>query len=605
MQYVSIFDNVTKKRLCFLENAYNVGYTLNLNKLHEATFALPSDDPKNRYCQVYRYVEIWDSTIQANNGRVGLFRILPTQQTKNATTRELVYTCEHVLATLIDDVLLGWHEIGNLGVYTQNVIDYVLNQQRTKRWQLSACEFSHQFLYGWENENLLSALFSVPNCFAEQYTWEYDTSDINVWNLYLRQVNETPVAEIRYKKNIIGITKTVDPSEMATRLIPLGYGEGVNQLNIADLNNGSMVLVSPNVATYGEITRIWIDRRYQYADSLMSAAVSMLNELDHPYISYDIDLSCFENLAQAKVGEYIRVIDDEDGIDFNARITQIEKNDVYGNPTQARMILANRSKDIATTIADLADRQRVNETYSQGAVTVYTMSFTDNADANHPAEIRFPIPDSVVHINSIMLDGRIENARGYSNAVSTTETTATATSYEGSQYRTSTAVTLLPANTEAIDDGGIGAANHNHGIYLGAKIALSDGAGGLAGYVSWTPSGAHEHEAHDHEIRIPGHDHTVEIPALSINSEFGIYESGRADYVTIKVDNTTITDSNHPNGQYTDISDLNITTAFTGANNGTITRGWHTLTITPNQLTRINVSLAVQLFANSRGGGQY
>lgn len=603
MHYISIFDNITKKRLCFLENAFNIGYTLNLNRLHEAKFSLPLDDPKNAFCQVYRYVEIWDESVQKNGGRIGLFRILPTVTTKNANTRQIDYTCEHVLATLMDDVLFGWHEIGNLGVYTNEVLAYVLGQQ--DKWNLLECDFRHQFLYGWENENLLSALLSVPNCFPEAYTWTYDTSDMNHWNVSLKAVNTTPVAEIRYKKNMQGSTKTSDPTDMATKLIPLGYGEGINQLNISALNGGSNMLVADTVDTYGSITRVWIDRRYQNADSLLAAGQAMLEELKNPYVSYTFEVSAFGLLAEAEVGQYVRVIDDEDGVDLLARVIKYEKPDVVENPLDAKITLANRSKDIATSLSDMADRSRINETYAQGAVTVYTMSFSDNADASHPAEIRFPIPESVVHINSIMLDGVIENARGYSNAVSTTQSTTSTSSSAGGSTQTSSAVTLKPANTEAIDDGGLGASNHNHGIARNTRLAVVNSSNEITGSVGWIPSGAHQHDAHTHSVLTPSHTHSVSIPALSINNSYGIYESGRADWVKIKVDNVQITDPDHPNGQYDDISDLNITTAFTGASNGNITRGWHTLQITPNKLTRINVSLAVQLFANSRGGGQY
>lgn len=171
MHYLSVFDHTTNKRVAFLENAYNVGYTLEQNALWSARFSLPLSDPKNRLCKYFNYVEIYD-----REKYIGLFRIIPTTTTKDAGTRETVYECEHVLATLMDDVLFGWHEIGNRGVYTTSVLRYILDRQTTKRWQLGACDFSRQFLYGWENENLLSALFSVPKPFTEDYRWEFDTT---------------------------------------------------------------------------------------------------------------------------------------------------------------------------------------------------------------------------------------------------------------------------------------------------------------------------------------------------------------------------------------------------------------------------------------------
>ena len=157
MHYLSVFDHKTNKRVAFLENAYDIGYRQENNALWTAQFTLPLKDPKNRHCKVFNFVEVYDG-----DKYIGLFRIIPKCTTKSASTNEVVYDCEHVIATLMDDVLLGWHEIGNLGVYTNEVLRYILERQTVKRWQLGVCEFSRQFLYGWENENLLSSLFSVP-----------------------------------------------------------------------------------------------------------------------------------------------------------------------------------------------------------------------------------------------------------------------------------------------------------------------------------------------------------------------------------------------------------------------------------------------------------
>lgn len=51
--------------------------------------------------------------------------------------------------------------VGNLGVYTADVIRYILDHQLVKNWVLDECDFRNQFEYGWEQESLLSALFSV------------------------------------------------------------------------------------------------------------------------------------------------------------------------------------------------------------------------------------------------------------------------------------------------------------------------------------------------------------------------------------------------------------------------------------------------------------
>jgi phage minor structural protein len=257
MKTVSVFDHESGRRLAYLQNAYNIGYTQELNALWTARFSLPYSDPKRKHCKYFNFVDIYDG-----ERYVGLFRIMPTATSRSADGNSVTYECEHVLATLLDDVLLGWHEIGNLGVFTDDVLGYILSRQTVRRWTLGDCDFAHQYLYGWENENLLTALFSVPSAFAEPYRFEFDTSQ-SPWTLLLRAPPSDTKAAIRYGRNMLGVEKSVDPSNICTRLYPFGYGEGENALNIKKLNGGRAYLDSDTQNKYGVVSRIWIDGRYQ------------------------------------------------------------------------------------------------------------------------------------------------------------------------------------------------------------------------------------------------------------------------------------------------------------------------------------------------------
>ena len=621
MHYISVFDHTTNKRIAFLENAYAVGYTQEQNALWSAQFTLPLSDPKNRFCKYFNFVEIYDQ-----DKYIGLFRIVPTTTTKNESTREIVYECEHVLATLMDDILFGWHEIGNLGVYTTAVLQYILNKQTVTRWRLGECDFTHQFLYGWENENLLSALFSVPKPFTDAYRWEFDTTS-TPWTLSLKKAPTEVKAEIRYRKNMRGITKTEDPTNICTRLYPLGYGEGTNQLTVESQNNGKKYIDADTIEEHGTISKIWVDQRYQDAKSLYDAAVAMLEELKNPVISYTVETLHNRELLSRNVGDYVRVVDDELGIDLYTRIVAISKADVVGAPLEASITLANKNKDVASSIADLSDRQRIAETYSQGAVTLFTTHFYDNCSEDYPAEMRFYIPDNVVHINQILLNGNAAAFRGYTKATQGGGASASTTGSGGGSY-TSTASgggatttsgggqtsggtslsssNILPSQTT-------GQAVHNHGIDDGAKLAIVDTSLKVTGYTHWVPSGAHTHPEHTHEISshthrvsshkhsisISPHEHSFSIPDHTHDITHGIYSGTTAKELTIEVDDTKL-------GTYKGtVSDLDLVQYLSKDDSGNITRGWHTIKVTPDTLSRVEFDLVIQLFANSRGGGQY
>lgn len=699
MNYISVYDHNTRKRLAFLGNAYHIGYKKCLNTLWTAQFTLPRNDPKNKYCQHFNYVDIYDQ-----DEYIGLFRIVPTQMTKNASTREITYQCEHVLATLLDDVMVGWHEIGNLGVYTNQVIQYVLDQQITKNWVLADCDFSHQYLYGWEHENLLTALLSIPNPFSEQYRWEFNTQKWP-WTISLRKVEGARMwgetryipgigrlsaerirygakGEIRYAKNILGIEKTSDATNICTRLYAFGYGEGVNQLGISKINpTGKPYLDADTQSTYGVIAKIWIDRRYQLEDSLYAAAQAMLEKLKRPAVSYSVDTAHINTLRACDVGDIVRVIDDEDGISVYLPIQSIEKDDVTGAPTEATIILGGQDEDVATSVADMNDRQRVHEAYSQGAVTLYSQSFRDNASADEPAEMRFYIPANAVHINQILLDGKITAFRGYTKATqgggameettedggATTQTSAgggggSVTSGSGGGGSTSVSTQQTTQTTTSTRDVTRTSTSHQESQVktgestLGGTSYSTGASGRTSGSPYYAQYDSHSHvytylpynngygrhwhwvwatNPHSHNVTVPGHNHSVTIPAhshsvsigahthsVSIGShthsvtipnhkhrfkipnhthaiEYGIYKGTTADHVSLVVDGTMLSQV------FTSIDDINLIPYLSADDEGKITRGWHTVRIVPNKLTRVELDLVIQLFANSRGGGQY
>lgn len=621
MHYLSVFDHKTNKRVAFLENAYRVGYTMEQNALWSAQFTLPLTDPKNRFCSCFNFVEIYDQ-----DKYIGLFRILPVSTTKNQSTREVTYACEHVLATLLDDILFGWHEIGNRGVYTATVLRYILERQTVKRWQLGSCAFSHQYLYGWENENLLSALFSVPQPFTDAYRWAFDTTS-TPWILSLEKAPAKAEAEIRFRKNMVGIVKTEDPSQICTRLYPLGYGEGVNQLNITSVNGGKPYIDADTSARHGIVSKVWVDQRYQDPKSLFDAATALLEKLKDPAIHYTVDALHNKQLLGRQVGDLVRVVDDEMGIDLYTRITAISKNDIIGAPLAATITLANQAGDIATSMADMNDRIRISETYAQGAVTLFTTHFYDNCAADFPAQLRFYIPENAVHINQILLNGNAAAFRGYTKATqgggasasttgsgggsysSTSSGGGTTTSSGGGQTSGGTSLTssnILPNETT-------GQAVHNHGIAKSAALAIVNSELKVVGSVSWVPSGAHVHpehshtiskhthtvSSHKHNVTIPTHEHSFSIPDHTHNITYGIYSGSTADSLVVSVDNTAV-------GTFQkSISDLNLVDYLAKDDSGNIRRGWHTIEIKPDKLSRVECDLVIQLFANSRGGGQF
>ena len=167
--------------------------------------------------------------------------------------------------------------------------------------------------------------------------------------------------------------------------------------------------------------------------------------------------------------------------------------------------------------------------------------------------------------------------------------------------------------------------SHNHGIANGTKLA-KEGGGSVnfvesAGHSHKLPDhihevsvfgGEHSHEVnipnhihnvnilnHNHSIYIPNHKHNVIIPNHTHQLEFGIYQGTVADSAVIKVDGRALP-AVQP-GQ-----DIDIIPYLSVDGGGKVQRNtWHTVEIVPDKMTRVVANIFMQIFTNSRGGGDY
>lgn len=438
MEYVTVYDQ-SGKLLGVLENADEIAYTLTHNDLWTASFSLPSGEAKNALCQAHNMVRLPDET-----RKTGLYRIvgMPSSE-ETAEGGRKTYSLEHVMATLLDDVLFGYHEIGGTGVTTAQVIAYILDRQTVRRWALGVCEFSDQFAYKFENASLLSALLSLGNVLTDDFTWDFDTTT-TPWTVNLRHADATPGCGIHYMRNMVGIEKTMDASTLVTRLYLLGYGEGVNQLTIRDVNGGLPYIDADTIAIWGVKSSVFADTRIEDAATLKARGQAVLDRYKNPYISYTasaIDLTRITGQEWDKhmPGKLVRVMDGEHGVDFSARIVSIAKSDVRGRPGDIEITIANTPRDAADSINTLADRMGISELYSQGATNLYSQQFADNADANHPAKMRVFVPSSCVRINQMLLSWTLEPFRAYETGAEAGGATVTTTQSDGASTQTSSA----------------------------------------------------------------------------------------------------------------------------------------------------------------------
>lgn len=449
---IEVFDQ-ERNRTAILDNAYDIQEDKKLNALCYFAFTLPYNDPKNEYCQPYHYV-------RHDGGE--LYRIMPSTMSIEETGG-VIYQCEHVLATLLDNVLYGYHVIGNIGVYTDDVIRYILARQKTENWVLNSCDFRYQFEYGFENENLLSALFSVFAPFAEPCKLETNTKTYP-WRLSIKRLQTTGVPDryVRYRHNMTRFQQNQDPERVCTRLYPLGYGEGINQLTIKDVNGGVPYLQSPPeiIAKYGLVEKVWIDRRYADAETLKAVAASILRNIQTPEVSYEIE--CIDG---AEPGQRIRIIYPDSKGYIDTYITKVTKK--FDDIAQSSITVSKRDVSISQRISDLAEKQWIAENYAQGATNVYCQSLQANCDGNNAATLNFIIPAELKIVNKVFAKIRIKPFRAYSKTTENYNYGARYTKYSEYMHDLESSSFTDPSTTTGYDQYDDSyAMNHNYNDVL-------------------------------------------------------------------------------------------------------------------------------------------
>ena len=622
MRKLEIYD-MDRVPVCMLQNAFDIQEQQSLNALWYLDFKLPATDAKNEFCNAYWYARF-------NDGE--LYRIFPNGYNDAFDLPYYSYHCEHVLATLLNKVMPGIVTMGGYYQPTPDVLRAILAKQDTQDWVLGECDFSRRFEYGFEKENLLAALFSVPQCFDEDYIWTFETKGYP-WVLNLKRLNKNaePVLNVRYGYNRLSYNRQPDYTNHVTKLYAYGSGEGVNQLNINKFTNGLGYILADkgHIEKYGIRESIWVDRRYENEETLYAAAQSMLSELCDPITSYSCGF-----IGDVKIGEVVNIIDYE-------QTYVVKKIITYGDIDDIQYELSNKQPTLASTIADLANRQRIETTYSQGATNIYSVCFVDNADANNGLDCDFYMPRSMRFVNKVVAKIKYDSFRAYSG---TTEQGGSISSTSAAGGQTSSTSESGGGGTSAAGGGqsktsasGGGATESTNQFDLASDTGTY-GIISLTGYsgLTSTTSGhshkvpdhmhrirvtnfAHKHSvtipshrhsfeiddhvhelpAHTHSFSLPAHSHTFELPSHKHDIEPGIHRYGNPTQVELKVNGNS-------KGFFEDRSFEVDITEWLANDDGMISRGsFQTLSVVPNDIAHISVSLTVIGFIQSLEGGNY
>lgn len=354
MEYVTIHDD-SMRLTAVLDNADAVGYTLVHNDLWTGTFSLPNDDPKNTYCQPGALVMIPDG-----DRVTGLYRISGIPGANVTGLGEVTtYDVEHVLATLLDDVIFGkveWKDKTPAEAITE-----LLDRQTVRRWVLGECDFTAAMTVALENETLLSGLQKICGQLPDEYTWTFDTMALP-WVLNIRQADTDDGCGIHYARNLVEVQKTMDASQIVTRLYLMGgAGSKGDPVRVSGINGGLDYIDADTADTWGVRCAIYGNSEITTAEALLDKGRKVLESYKAPYYTYqatalDLHRVTGQSWDNYMPGKLVRVMDDEHGVRFSARIVSIEKRDVYGDPGGITVTIANAPRDQLNVASALAEK---------------------------------------------------------------------------------------------------------------------------------------------------------------------------------------------------------------------------------------------------------
>ena len=525
-----------------IDQALSEGYELKHNELSTASLELSvHDEMVDRIDVPASFARIYDG-----DEDLGFFRFVQIPREEHAPRGQVSYVLHSGECTLLDSMLSGWHELGGTGVSTRMVLEYILRHQSASSaayWVLGDCEFEDYYQYNFEDVTLLEAIMSMGEVLLEPYEFVFDTT-VTPWTMHLRKVPEEAYCSLVYRRNMTAIRRSITGG-VVTRLYGRGYGEGDNQLTIAGVNGGLDYLDADAaaIARWGIREGVHVDTRQTDPALLKARMQAILAAGSQPQVSYEADAIDLYKATGAswdhvEVGRKVLVLDEIMCMPVTVRVTSKKKTNIGGRTGEVSYVLDNSIADTAEELNEILEKIGVHELYSQGATNMYSMQISENADAEHPLEMRFYVPGNVLRINSCIVYWQMERFRTH------VRTTAAGGGSSQTSKTGGGATVTIPEQTLSTG------VRYTSGT-MDEEGSSSELTGGPKNYqgessTSTDSGGKHKHN-YTHVHAIGGHDHEFEDTyTLSWNhvhtgNGAGAATSGPINYAnkTISISGTT------------------------------------------------------------------
>jgi phage minor structural protein len=368
-------------KTAYLENAFSIGRAKKINQTPGLSFSLPAGDPKAIYLTSAYDIKIYN-TIKAR--WEDLFTLDDCAEHWSSSGSYIDANYSGVISQLVKEDNITYDTTVTPKTPTQIITAILAMQARTPAITVGTIQPTTPFAFRVENAGMLESLFECV-----QYLGGYIEVDSNRALNWYNAPSGSPIREIRYQKNMKGVSRKTDYTQIINRLYAYGAeNPDVSRLlNLTDAGEAHEYVEDTTSQTaYGISRKRKTDGRITHPATLLRWANQVLTQYKNPIYYYTVDAV---NLAEhsdfdfdyenLEIGQMIRVVNsDLNNLLVDVSVVGVDTN--LSAPENITIELSTNTPDLSDSFADVKSQQSLSQNVAvqigagqvtiQGTVTI-------------------------------------------------------------------------------------------------------------------------------------------------------------------------------------------------------------------------------------------
>jgi phage minor structural protein len=339
-------------KTAYLENAYDIQRSVKANQTPTLSFSLPADDAKADYITSAYEVKIWN-TVKAR--WEGLYILDDAEERWGGSGSIITANYSGVMGQLVQEDNITYDTTATPKTPTQIITALLALQENAAPITVGTIQPTTSFAFAVENANLLGA---VLKC-AEYLGGYIEVDSSRALNWY-NEPSGDPVREIRYRKNLRGVSRKRDFTTIINKIYAYGFGETEAQVTLVDAGEAHEYIEDGTSQTaYGVRIKRMTDKRITHPSTLLLWAQRILALYKDPVYYYEVDVVNLAehpdftfDLENLEVGQIVRVVN-SDLNDLNVNVKIVSVSTQLDRPENITLELANATKTLADSIGSV------------------------------------------------------------------------------------------------------------------------------------------------------------------------------------------------------------------------------------------------------------